>query len=154
MDQVNEMLEFEKKLKEARDILDNLTSIFNKKREEESTLKTFTLPNFVLNMIAEGEGYSIANILEKNRKTEYVHCRYMYYSILLETTNMTPREVGETLGYDRVTAMYGANVIKDLLSIKYKSVKNYEKYKQAAIDYRDSLDDKKGSFPKRIVDKV
>lgn len=149
MDQVNEMLEFEKKLKEARDILDNLTSIFNKKREERSTL-----PNFVLNMIAEGEGYSIANILEKNRKPEYVTCRYMYYSILLEVTSMKPRAVGKTIGYDRVTVLHGKQKIEEWLHTKDKSVKNYEKYKQAAINYRDSLNGEKRDSPTRIIDKV
>ncbi len=138
MDQMNKMLEFEKKLKEARDILDNLTNIFKKKKEER-----ITLLNFVLNTIAEGERCSIANILEKNRKTEYVTCRYMYYSILLEITNMTPRAVGKTIGYDRVTVLHGKQKIQEWLYAKDKSIINYEKYKQAAIDYRDSFDDKK-----------
>jgi chromosomal replication initiation ATPase DnaA len=97
-------------------------------------------PLYVLQQMAEAEGYSLEQILSKTRTMPYVDVRrcFIYYACC--ELHMTAKGVGRIIGKDHSTIIYARESAKDLFKTNPPFKRLYKKLVDSIKHYQKPTD--------------
>jgi hypothetical protein len=74
------------------------------------------------------------------RDMELVACRHVTFTVLRERTPLTLHQIGEALGYDHATVLYGCKKVKEAQDVGYKRLLDlYHKAIGACLLFEDEF---------------
>jgi chromosomal replication initiation ATPase DnaA len=71
----------------------------------------------ILNIVTEATGVSLAELMRANRKRHYVMIRFVYFYLARIYTRDSFTIIAGLIGRDHATAIYGRNLIANLLTL-------------------------------------
>lgn len=87
-------------------------------------------PEYVERVVSEYFGIPVAIFASKNRKTEYVNCRFAVFYILRKYTKMSFKNIGQLYGRNHTTAIHAIQTCNDLMEtdeVYRRNINNIEK---------------------------